>query len=99
MAIVGVNPLTAFMAVKRGRIEYVRDLGAAPGAFAFGLAEADHGAENRGKNAAYDHGNTEDCAEAGEAQHRAYDEAHWRYDYAEEHAAECASHGRFFRFN
>ena len=84
MAIVGVNPLTAFMAVKRGRIEYVRDLGAAPGAFAFGLAEADHGAQNRGQDAADDHGNAEDGSEAGKAEHGADNEAHGRDDYTEE---------------
>jgi len=98
VAIVGVNSPAAFMTVKRRYIEYVAHLRAAPGAFALGFAEANHWAENRGKNSADDHGNTEDRAEAGEAQHRTDDEAYWRYDNAEVHATEGASHGRLLRF-
>jgi hypothetical protein len=98
VAILGVNPFTAFMTVKGRSIEYVAHLGSAPGAFAFGFAEADHWAENRGKYAADNHRNTEKSAKAGEAKHCADDDAHGRYDYPEEQASESTSHGRFFCF-
>ena len=98
MAIVGVNPVTAFMTVKRRRVEYVAYPGAAPGAFALGFTEADHRAENRGEYAADNHGNAENGAEASEAQHGANDDAHGRYDYPEEQTGESAAHGRLFCF-
>ena len=96
MAIVGVNPLTAFMTVKRRRIEHIAHLGAAPGAFALRFAEADDRTENRGKNTADDHGNAENGSKAGEAQHCADDDAHGCDDYSEEQAGERTAHGRLF---
>jgi len=98
VAIVSVNLLSAFMTFKGRRIEYVGNPGSAPGAFSLGLAEADHGAQNRGQDAADDHGNAEDGSEAGKAEHGADDEAHGRDDYAEKQAAKGAAHGRFFFF-
>ena len=96
VAIVGVNPFAAFMTFKGRCIEYVADPGAAPGAFAFGFAEADHWAENRGQNAADNHGNAENRAKSSEAQHGADDEAHGRDDHPEEKAGEGTAHGRLF---
>jgi hypothetical protein len=98
VAILGVNPLAAFMTFKRRRIEYIAYPGAAPGAFALGFAEADHRAENRGKYAADNHGHTENGAKAGEAQHCSNDDAHGRHDHPEEQAGESTAHGRLFPF-
>ena len=98
VTIVGVDRFAAFMTIKGRCIEYIANPGAAPRAFALGFAEADHRAENRGKYAADNHGNTENGAKAGEAQHCADDEAHGRYDHSEEQAGESAAHGRLFCF-
>ena len=98
VAIVGVDRLAAFVTIEGRRIEYIRDLGAAPGAFALGLAETDHRAENRGEYAADNHGDAENGTETGEAEHCADDDAHGRYDHSEEKTGEGAAHGRFFCF-
>ena len=98
VAIVGVDALATFVTIEGRRIEYIRDLGATPGTFALGLAEADHRSENRGEYAADNHGDAENGAESGEAEHCADDDAHGRYDHSEEKTGEGAAHGRFFCF-
>ena len=99
VAILSVNLFAAFVTFKGRRIEYVGDPCSAPGAFSLGLAEADHGAKDRGQDTADNHRNSEDCAKAGKAEHGADDEAHGRDDYTEEEAAEGTAHGRFFFFD
>ena len=93
------NALVADVAVETGRVDDVADLGSAPGAFAFGLADADHGSEKRSEYAGDNHGDSQKGAESGEAEHAADNDAHGRYDESDIEATKGSAHGGLFFFS
>jgi hypothetical protein len=97
-SIVGFDPVTALMTVKGRRIEYVAHPGSAPWAFAPGFTDYNHRAQNRGQHASNDYGNTENCAEAGEAKHGSDDDAHGRGNHPKQQSAHSTSNVRLFWF-
>ena len=92
------NPLAANMTVKARRVHDVAHFGTAPGAFAFEFADSNHWTQKRCEHTGNNHRDSEKCAEAGQAKHRADDDADGRDDQAEQQSAKGALYGRFFNF-
>jgi len=74
---------------------YRADLGTAPWALALNRAQAEHWSQKRRKDTRCDHGNTQECSEAGKAQHCADDQQHGHHEHTEEQTAECSLCRRF----
>lgn len=87
----------AYVALECGRVDNIVQLGSAPRALASWFADAGHWADQRRENACDDDGNSEKGSQTSAAEHAADDEAHGRYDEAEEESGKCMLDRSFLR--